>query len=251
MHAIRWWLYPIAWSKTFTNLTIQATKTEVARVLWAEQPDIIQQGKKWWMTVQAKSKYIPMSVQQTDTITAIDSVVELDPQITYKITHKLNELLSQQRFINDTVKHDRTLSLLQHILIEELGSITNISSAEAEQKQAINNSDTWIIKSQQLQQKMCTLRAWYSAQVLNNLWREATTLCGSMGDSWHARNLLKSPSWKHLIFDAMNPQMHQWYPFVNSLDISSSEYNSRLTAKEPRIITMAGHPYSLSLAQAA
>jgi hypothetical protein len=58
---------------------------------------------------------------------------------------------------------------LQDILARELGTITDISAAESEQSQAIESSETGIIASKNLSQKMCTLRAGYTAQVLSKL----------------------------------------------------------------------------------
>jgi hypothetical protein len=75
---------------------------------------------------------------------------------------------------------------------------------------------------------MCTMRAWYTAQVLWKLWWEATTICGNMEWEGHARNILKSPSWQTLMLDPMNPKTNQWYRCINSTPLSSLGVYERL-----------------------
>jgi hypothetical protein len=95
---------------------------------------------------------------------------------------------------------------------------------------------------------MCTLRAGYTAQVLSKLWREVITVCGKMDGKWHARNILKSPSGREMIYDPMNPKMDQKnYPFVNAKDIGNNEYNQLKNGKYIWSLMMMGHDYDFGL----
>lgn len=226
---------------------LPTTKPELAEVLSQEKSDIMSVNKQWWLVIKGESKHIVSSTVQQDGETLIDSAMELDPAMISNIEHKLQKEISWLWFDDPYRKEDHTLQSLQHILAQELGTISNISSAEAEQSQAIATSETGIIKSKNLSQKMCTLRAGYTAQVLSKLWRETTTLCGQMDKEWHARNILKSPSGQMIMYDPMNPKIDQNYPFINSDTLSSDQYNKLKNGSYLWPIIMNNHTYELGL----
>lgn len=229
---------------TFGILT---TKPELAEVLSQEKSDTITINKKGGLVITWESNHIVSSTVRYDGETLIDSAMELDPAMTERIYHTLQKEITWLWFDDPLIKEDHILQSLQYILTTELGIISNISLAEDEQSQAIASSDTGIIKSKNLSQKMCTLRAGYTAQVLSKLWRETTTLCGSMDWQWHARNILKSPSGQKMMFDPMNPKMNQQYPFINSINLSSDQYNQLKNGNYIWPIVMNKHTYELGL----
>ena len=236
--------YPISSKKR--NFASKVTRPELAKVLSEEKSDTMSVNKQWGLVIKEQSKYIPMSVTSYDGETVIDSVVELDPNLTNTIATLLKKEISWLTTNDTATKEYQTLDHLQQILQQELGTITDISSAESEQSNAIHNSETGIIKSTQLSQKMCTLRAGYTAQVLKQLWRKVTTLCGHMDGEWHARNILKSPSGQKLMYDPMNPSIEQWRPFVNMLKIDS-EYEQIKNGTYRWLIKMNGHNYNMGM----
>lgn len=225
---------------------LPTTKPELAEVLSQERSDTMSVNKKGGLVIKGESKHIVSSTVKQDREILIDSAMELDPTMTSNLYNKLQKEIAWLTTNDTATKEDQTLNRLQHILADELGVISNISAAESEQSQAIAASETGIIKSKHLSQKMCTLRAGYTAQVLNKLWRETTTLCGLMDSQWHARNILKSPSGQKLMYDPMNPSIAQWRPFVNILDISN-QYENIKNGQYLWPIEMHKHKYELGL----
>ena len=234
-------------SPSLWSFSLHTTKPELAQVLSQEKPNTMIANNNGWLVIKGESKHIVSSTVQQGGETLIDSAMELDPVMTSNIYYKLQKNISWLWFDDPYRKEDHILQSLQHILTSELGIISNISSAEAEQSQAIATSETGIIKSKNLSQKMCTLRAGYTAQVLNKLWREATTLCGHMDGKWHARNILKSPSGQMIMYDPMNPKMDQQYPFINSINLSSNQYHQLKKWQYIWPIVMNNHTYKLGL----
>lgn len=226
---------------------LPTTKPELAQVLSQEKSDIINVNKQWWLVIKGESKHIISSTIQQGGETLIDSAMELDPTMTSNIYNKLQKEIDWLWFNDPITKEDHILQSLQHILTSELGIISDISSAESEQSHAIATSETGIIKSKNLSQEMCTLRAGYTAQVLTKLWREATTLCGRMDGEWHARNILKSPSGETMMVDPMNPKMDQNYPFINRLNLNTNEYHQLKHGYYPWSIEMNKHKYEVGL----
>jgi len=214
---------------------LPTTKPELAQVLSQEKPNTMIANNNGWLVIKGESKHIVSSTVQQGGETLIDSAMELDPVMTSNIYYKLQKNISWLWFDDPYRKEDHILQSLQHILTSELGIISNISSAEAEQSQAIATSETGIIKSKNL------------SQVLNKLWREATTLCGHMDGKWHARNILKSPSGQMIMYDPMNPKMDQQYPFINSINLSSNQYHQLKKWQYIWPIVMNNHTYKLGL----
>jgi hypothetical protein len=238
------------WDKYTTpsqwNFSLPTTKLELQDILSKQQSDSITTNHTWWYVINHISEYIPLSVVRHWEQTAIDSVVQLHSSTTDKIYNKVQETINKNTVI---WQENITLSIVQTILDEELGIISDVSSAESEQQQAIEQSDNGIIKSNNLSQKMCTLRAGYTAQVLSKLWWEATTLCGNMEGKWHARNILKSPSGEKIMMDPMNPNTGQWYRFVNSTILpSSSTYDSLKNWSYTWSLKMNGNEYNMNIA---
>jgi hypothetical protein len=244
--ALRWQLWDKYTTPSQWNFSLPTTKSELQKVLSQQQSDSITTNHTWWYVINHISEYIPLSVVRYWEETVIDSVVKLHSTTTDQIYNKVQEVLSRDTTLE---KEDIILSILQNILDEELGIISDVSSAESEQQQAIEQSDDGIIKSKNLSQKMCTLRAGYTAQVLSKLWWEATTLCGNMEGEWHARNILKSPSGENIMMDPMNPKTGQWYRFVNSTILPlSSTYDSLKNWSYTWSLTMNGNDYSMNIA---
>lgn len=244
--ALRWQLWDKYIRPSQWNFSLPTTKLELQDVLSQQKSDSITTNDTWWYVINHISEYIPLSVVRHGEQTAIDSVVQLHSSTTDQIYHKVQEVLSRDTTLWE---EDITLSIVQHILDEELGIISDVSSATSEQQQVIEQSDDGIIKSDNLSQKMCTLRAGYTAQVLSKLWWEATTLCGNMEGEWHARNILKSPSGEKIMMDPMNPKTGQWYRFVNSTILSSSStYDSLKNWSYTWSLTMNGNEYSMNIA---
>jgi hypothetical protein len=243
------WLYnnTIRSNNRSISNSCYTTKQKIVDVLNVQDDNTIKSNTQWWYTINHKSDYIPLSITQHWDSTAIDSIVHLDTHITDTIINKINNQLKKLWIQDDNQKNHMILSLLQQELDHELGIISNISEAESEQTHAIRNSDG-IVHAKNISNKMCTMRAWYTAQVLWKIWWEATTICGNMEWEWHARNVIKSPSWDSIMIDPMNPKTDTWYRFVNSTPLSIWIYERLKDGTYTWSLIMNQNTYNMNIA---
>lgn len=223
------------------------TKQNIVDVLNAQDDNSIKNNTQWWYSINHTSHYIPLSIIKEWNTTAIDSIVHLDKHITDTIITEITTELKEWWIKDNNQKSHMILSLLQEKLDHELWIISNISKAEAEQTHVINNSDG-IVHSKNISNKMCTMRAWYTAQVLWKLWWEATTICGNMEWEWHARNIVKSPLWEIIMVDPMNPKTDKWYRFVNSTPLPIWVYERLKDGTYTWSLIMNQNTYNMNIA---
>lgn len=231
---------------------VNTKKPELLQLLSEQQnkdKTSITSTHQWWYTISSTSDHIPLSIiaSSDKKHTAIDSVVQLDSTTSNKIYDDVQSQLTTASIQDEKHKESLTLSLVQSVLDDQLGIIENTSSAESEQQSAITTSSSGIIDSNQLSQKMCTMRAGYMMKVLAKLGWEVYTICGTLEQQGHAWIIARSPSGDTYMIDPMNPLTHTSYRSVNSTTITASLFTQLKEGTYTRPITMNEQKYILGM----